>query len=138
MLRSDQPSLGKTRLVGMIRHGKIWQIVLLTWHYDIHHRAIQYRMLSRLRRVVTTMTITATRGVIRGSTIELKQPLGLPDGQEVNVIVSATQPETASPLPPGEGLRRAFGAWAADGEELDHFIAWVRQQRKVNRRPATP
>jgi hypothetical protein len=67
------------------------------------------------------------RGVIHGKTIELEQVPGWPDGQEVKVTVEAI-------LPPGEGLRRAFGGWAEDGEELDKFLAWTRQQRKVNRR----
>jgi uncharacterized protein (DUF433 family) len=34
------------------------------------------------------------------------------------------------PLP----LRRCFGAWAADAEELDQYLEWSRQQRKSNRR----
>jgi uncharacterized protein (DUF433 family) len=32
------------------------------------------------------------------------------------------------------GLRRSFGAWAEDGEELDKFLEWNRQQRKIPRR----
>jgi len=36
-------------------------------------------------------------------------------------------------LPTGEGLRRAFGAWAEDAEELDRYLAWNREQRKVSR-----
>jgi hypothetical protein len=36
-------------------------------------------------------------------------------------------------LPPGEGLRRAFGAWAEDGKSLDQFLEWNRQQRKMDR-----
>ncbi len=51
------------------------------------------------------------RGVIYGKTIELDDDTGLPDGQEVTITV---QPVTAdqNKLPPGEGLRRSFGAWA--------------------------
>jgi hypothetical protein len=37
-------------------------------------------------------------------------------------------------LPPGEGLRRAFGAWAEDAEEVDKFLEWNRAQRKLERR----
>jgi hypothetical protein len=73
------------------------------------------------------------RGVIRGKTIELEQAPGLPDGQPVGVTVeplAATDPE---PLPPGEGLRRAFGAWSEDAEELAVFLEWNRQQRKLGR-----
>jgi hypothetical protein len=32
------------------------------------------------------------------------------------------------------GLRRSFGAWAEDAEELDQYLEWTRQQRKINRR----
>jgi hypothetical protein len=32
------------------------------------------------------------------------------------------------------GLRRSFGAWAEESEELDRHLAWTRQQRKVSRR----
>ena len=53
--------------------------------------------------------------------------------------------ETASPpipgtghVVPGEGLRRAFGAWSDDAEELDRYLEWNRQQRKVGRPGAGP
>ena len=32
-----------------------------------------------------------------------------------------------------EGLRRSFGGWAEDAEELDKYLDWTRQQRKVRR-----
>jgi hypothetical protein len=32
------------------------------------------------------------------------------------------------------GLRRAFGSWAEDGDELDKYLEWNRQQRKINRK----
>jgi uncharacterized protein (DUF433 family) len=32
------------------------------------------------------------------------------------------------------GLRRACGAWAEDAEELDNYLDWNRQQRKLGRR----
>jgi uncharacterized protein (DUF433 family) len=33
-----------------------------------------------------------------------------------------------------EGLRRSFGGWAEDAEELDRYLEWTRQQRKLRRR----
>jgi uncharacterized protein (DUF433 family) len=33
-----------------------------------------------------------------------------------------------------EGLRRSFGAWHEDAEELDNYLEWTRKQRKVKRR----
>jgi uncharacterized protein (DUF433 family) len=31
-------------------------------------------------------------------------------------------------------MRRSFGAWADDSEELDEYLEWTRQHRKVSRR----
>jgi hypothetical protein len=31
------------------------------------------------------------------------------------------------------GLRRSFGAWADETEELDKYLEWNRQQRNINR-----
>ena len=36
-----------------------------------------------------------------------------------------------------EGLRRSFGGWVEDAEELDKYLDWTHQQRKV-RRPEVP
>jgi uncharacterized protein (DUF433 family) len=32
------------------------------------------------------------------------------------------------------GLRLSFGAWAEEAEELDKYLEWTRQQRKISRR----
>jgi hypothetical protein len=32
------------------------------------------------------------------------------------------------------GLRRSCGAWEEDAEELDNYVEWTRQQRKIKRR----
>jgi uncharacterized protein (DUF433 family) len=32
-----------------------------------------------------------------------------------------------------EGLRRSFGGWVEDAEELDEYLAWTRQQRTARR-----
>jgi hypothetical protein len=73
---------------------------------------------------------TTVRGVVHGKTIELSEEPGLPEGQAVAVTLEPLAVKEA----PGEGLRRAFGAWAEDGEELDRFLEWNRQQRKLGRR----
>ena len=72
------------------------------------------------------------RGVVHGSTIELQNDAGLPDGQEVTVTVQPVSSNRGE-LPFGEALRRAFGGWADDGEELDEFLEWNRQRRKMSR-----
>jgi hypothetical protein len=73
-------------------------------------------------------------GKVRGKTIELDEDPGLPDGQEVRVTVEPLPSFSGGQLPRGEGLRRAFGAWAGDADGLDKFLEWNRQQRKVGRR----
>ena len=80
---------------------------------------------------------TELRGRVRGKMIELDEETGLPDGQAVAVSVQPLT-ESGRRWPPGEGLRRAFGAWADDGEELDKYLAWNRQQRKIDRPEIEP
>ena len=78
---------------------------------------------------------TMLKGVIHGRTIELEQEPGLPPGQPVFVSIEPRlEANNQGQLPPGEGLRQAFGAWAEDAEELDKYLDWTRQQRKVGRR----
>jgi hypothetical protein len=93
-------------------------------------------------------------GVVRGKTIELESEPGLPDGQRVSVTVQAigaSHPSTdpreqtesqrrwaeahaaVANLTPGEGLKRSFGTWADDADELDEYLATNRQRRKLGR-----
>jgi hypothetical protein len=69
------------------------------------------------------------RGVIRGKTIELEKDPGLEDGDPVEV-------ELWLNLPPGEGLRRAAGAWADDGLTLEELLAEMRKLRHPDRKEA--
>lgn len=62
---------------------------------------------------------------------ELDQEPEVPNGQQVAVdLRMIAEPEQLSP---GEGLRRAFGAWVEDADELDRYMEWNRQQRKIGR-----
>lgn len=75
-------------------------------------------------------------GIVHGNVIECSTEIGLPDGQQVTVTV---QPLVShGKLPPGEGLKQSFGAWAEDAGELDKYLEWNRQQRKISRRPLEP
>ena len=76
-------------------------------------------------------------GIVHGSTIELGQEIGLPDGLEVRVTVQPVNMD-AKRLPLGEGLRRAFGAWTEDAEELDAFLAEIRRARQRSRPEIEP
>lgn len=71
------------------------------------------------------------KGIVHGKTIELECESGLPDGQQVKVIVQPTT--VASELPPGEGIRQSVGGWADDPKGLDRYLEWNRQQRKIGR-----
>jgi hypothetical protein len=66
------------------------------------------------------------RGVVHGKTIQLESDLNLPEGQQVTVIV---QPM----LSPEEAIRQSFGGWADDADELDEFLAGLRQDRQQER-----
>ena len=73
-------------------------------------------------------------GTIQGKTIRLESDPGLPDGQEVSVIMTPRLP--SRPLgdeEAREALRRAAGTWAEEGDELDSYLEWNRQQRRINR-----
>jgi hypothetical protein len=67
------------------------------------------------------------RGVIHGRTIELKEDLGIADGQQVEITIKTV----ASPKPWGEGLRRCAGAFAADWtDENGRILEELDQERK--------
>lgn len=76
------------------------------------------------------------KGVIHGKTIELENDLGLPDGQQVSVTIEPVSPRGLDAT--REGLRRAFGAWADDADDLDRYLEWNRQQRKIGRPEIEP
>jgi hypothetical protein len=72
------------------------------------------------------------QGVIRGNSIELVAPPGLPDGQAVSVVITVRSPGQYEQFPPGEGLRTAFGAWADDQEGLDRHLIDMRRARDAS------
>lgn len=63
------------------------------------------------------------RGIVHGKTIELDQEPGLPDGQQVTVLVHPV-------LPPGEGIKQSAGGWADAGEELDIWLDEMQRSRR--------
>ena len=69
-------------------------------------------------------------GVVHGNTIELKEALGMPDGQEIEIQVRVL----AKTGTPGEGFLRTEGALADDGE-WDAIMAEIHQARRLERRP---
>jgi hypothetical protein len=66
-----------------------------------------------------------TTGVIRGATIELREPLDLPDGTEVEVSITPRPVRSA-----GRGLARCGGAMAEFWtDEDDGILAEIEQSR---------
>ena len=79
---------------------------------------------------------TTLHGLVLRKTVQFDQELGLPNGQPVEVTIRLIQEsETASQ---GEGLKRAFGAWADEADAVDDFLRWNRQQRKLGRPEISP
>jgi hypothetical protein len=68
-------------------------------------------------------------GIVRGNHIEISQDVGVPDGQEVEVLVRPLG-QTAEW---GEGIRRSAGGWA-DYPEMDAVMQQIQQDRKTERR----
>ncbi len=67
-------------------------------------------------------------GVVHGNTIELKESSGVPDGQEVEVVVKIVEPAR----PWGEGILRSAGV-AADVPGFDEAFAEIERERKASR-----
>jgi len=67
-------------------------------------------------------TQDAMRGVVHGNMIEVKEPLNLPDGQQVAIIVRPV-------LSPKEAIRKSAGGWADDPEGVDRFVEEMRRLR---------
>jgi hypothetical protein len=77
------------------------------------------------RRIPMSIVI---HGVVRGKTIELKESPGVPDGQEVEVVLRAIEPARRW----GEGILRSAGA-AADMPGFDEVFAEIQRERKASR-----
>ncbi len=75
----------------------------------------------------------AHRGIVRGKTIELDRETGLPEGQEVVIIVRSVAAGSGQSAP-GDGIRRSAGGWSDDSQGLDEFLVWNREQHKQSRR----
>jgi hypothetical protein len=74
-------------------------------------------------------------GVVHGKTIELKDELGLADGQEIEITVRVIPPKDKW----GEGILRSAGAMAPHWtEEDDRILEEIYQDRKRPSRRGIP
>jgi hypothetical protein len=70
----------------------------------------------------------------RAGAIHPKEPLTLPDVHVVAAHVETTEVERA----PGEGTKRAAGAWSVDPQGLDAYLRLTRELRKASPRMIEP
>ena len=75
-------------------------------------------------RIVMSVAI---HGVVHGKTIELKDFPGVPEGQEVEVVLTTLVPVR----PWGEGILRSAGV-AADVPGFDEAFAEIERERKTS------
>ena len=76
-------------------------------------------------------TAESFQGILDGQSIKLDRPPGLPDGSKVSVVVRKAK------LSAGEReakLKELFGGCSEDAQELDSYMQWNREQRRINRR----
>lgn len=74
-------------------------------------------------------------GVVHGKTIELKDEIGLADGQEIEITVRIVHPKDKW----GEGILRCAGAMAPHWtEEDDRILEEIYQDRKRPSRREIP
>ena len=78
------------------------------------------------------MTSKTLHGVVNGKTIELAEDLGVPAGQEVELVVTLV-PDKQKVW--GEGLRRCAGALANEWtDEDDRILEEIYQERHRDHR----
>ena len=96
-------------------------------------------------------TAESMKGKVHGNVIRFDHDLGFSEGQEVTVIgpvAGVTPPRLprgfaeveerwqeawnqVKDLAPGEGFRRAAGAWAVHAEEVDELVKEIYEQRAI-------
>jgi uncharacterized protein (DUF433 family) len=93
-------------------------------------------------RLEVNPTVAPGRLVVRGTRLQAEALVALlEEGRTEEALLCAHPELTAKDIAAvreyakvSSGLRRSFGAWAEDAEELDNFLEWNRQQRKAGRR----
>jgi uncharacterized protein (DUF433 family) len=99
-----------------------------------------------LERLIVDPSIRTGKLVVKGTRLLAEDLAGLVEEGRTDDEILQQHPELAPEdvaairqyaLVPS-GLRRAFGGWADEAEEVDRFIEWTYQQRGVERRPLEP
>jgi uncharacterized protein (DUF433 family) len=107
----------------------------------IHGKTIEDEPPGWLERLAVDPTVSPGKFVIKGTRLLVDDLVKLVEQGRSDKEVRQLHPELTgidveavrqyARVP--EGLRRSFGAWAQDAEELDKYLDWTREQRKVRR-----
>jgi hypothetical protein len=76
----------------------------------------------------------AISGVVRGTSIELNSPTGLPEGQRVIVTILPVDLPVVDGKVQFEGVWRSLGSWASAGADFDEWKAEREAKRDAARR----
>jgi hypothetical protein len=69
--------------------------------------------------------IRIVQGTVHGKRIELREDLGVPDGQEVDVVINVRSADSTS----ASGILKSAGA-AADLADFDEVFQQIHQERR--------
>jgi uncharacterized protein (DUF433 family) len=94
-----------------------------------------------LERFAVDPSVTPGKLVIKGTRLPVEEltllvEQGRSDDELRRVYPSLTTDDTAAVRDYAKvpaGLRHSFGGWAEDSEELDAYLDWARQNRKLRR-----
>ncbi len=75
-------------------------------------------------------------GVVYGKTIELESAPGLPDGQQVSVVVVPVGESDV--LTPAEAIQQSAGGWADAGEDFNDWLNETQRSRRLDRPEVSP
>lgn len=136
-------------LKGVI-HGKAIELEEETGLPEGQEVAVEIRPIDPatawLERIVVDPAISPGKPVIKGTSVAAEEVARLVDEGKTDAEirqrfpglsaedVSAVRRYASVPA----GLRKSFGAWAEDAEELDEYLEWNRQQRTLDRREVAP
>ena len=93
-------------------------------------------------RIVFDSAVSPTEKVVKGTRLLAEELVAeLAQGKSDEAMLEAhpeLTPEDVAALRNyalwSPGLRQSFGGWAEDAEELDRYLEWTRQNRKLKRR----
>lgn len=92
------------------------------------HRTIPATVYNQAHGVqIMSLAPMSLNGVVHGKTIVLESAPGLPDGQQVSVVVVPVGEPGV--LTPEEAIRQSAGGWADVGDEFDDWLNEMQRSR---------